>query len=80
MRFEMESCGTMDRPQPAAQPAAGGFLFSRDRFYSLRTPNRSTTVSKYPEIVTFTCAGFGMAPALVLWAVFNFLDNRGGDR
>ena len=27
----MESCGTMDRPQPAAQPAAGGFLFSRDR-------------------------------------------------
>ena len=31
MRFEMESCGTMDRPQPAAQPAAGGFLFSRDR-------------------------------------------------
>ena len=24
MRFEMESCGTMDRPQPAAQPAAGG--------------------------------------------------------
>lgn len=23
----MESCGTMDRPQPAAQPAAGGFLF-----------------------------------------------------
>ena len=27
MRFEMESCGTMDRPQPAAQPAAGGFLF-----------------------------------------------------
>lgn len=26
----MESCGTMDRPQPAAQPAAGGFLFSRD--------------------------------------------------
>lgn len=31
MRFEMESCGTTDRPQPAAQPAAGGFLFSRDR-------------------------------------------------
>lgn len=33
-----------------------------------------------PFVTTFVCAGLGMSPALVLWAVFNFLDNRGGDR
>lgn len=27
MRFEMESCGTMDRPQPAAQPLLAVFFF-----------------------------------------------------
>lgn len=30
-----------------------------------------------PEILAFLCGAAAMSPALVIWAVFNFRDNRG---